>query len=217
MKNCKRTIKTLSEKDLIHKMFMESPIPMGVTKAKDGTYVMLNKASLKYMGLPLKDIIGRTSSELGFFDEKARQVFSEEIKKNDFAKNVPLEVHNKNGEILHMLFSVYPFKIGKESFFFATATDVSENHSKIEKFHDDKFIKITKQDRRFVSAKLKQYRLTSRQHDIALLSSEGHSNEEIAKKLYLSEYTVKDHLKEVFRIMGIRNRKELFPKLINLR
>jgi len=59
--------------------------------------------------------------------------------------------------------------------------------------------------------------LTPRQQEIAILAAAGDANRIIAKKLELSEYTVKDHIKDIFKILGIKNRSELFPKLLNLR
>lgn len=62
----------------------------------------------------------------------------------------------------------------------------------------------------------REMNLTRRQQEVALLAANGNSNSQIAKKLFLSEYTVKDHLKEVFRALGIHNRNNLLPKLLNL-
>jgi PAS domain S-box-containing protein len=64
---------------------------------------------------------------------------------------------------------------------------------------------------------MEKYDFTPRQREVALLALNGHSNGEIAEKLCISEYTVKDHMKDIFHIMRIRNRSELFPKLFNLR
>lgn len=64
--------------------------------------------------------------------------------------------------------------------------------------------------------KLRQFDLTPRQKEIAVLAANGHSNREIAAKLCLSEYTIKDHLKAIFNTVGVRNRSELCPKLLNL-
>jgi PAS domain S-box-containing protein len=72
-------------------------------------------------------------------------------------------------------------------------------------------------DMSFIKEKLKKYDLTHRQREAALLSATGHSNGEIAQKLNICEYTVKDHIKEVFKAVGVRNRCELFPKLLGLR
>jgi len=216
MKSRKQTVKT-PVKDLIHKFFMEEPLPIVITRAKDGTYVEVNKAALKLMGLPRKQIIGHTSIELGFFSAEPRKLLIDEIRKQGFAKNIPAKINIKNQVVLHMLFRAYPIKIGKETFFMITATDISNHKSTIGKLRNDKFFKITLKDDKFVKEKLKQYQLTPRQLEIAFLSATGHSNSEIAKKLFISQYTVKDHEKEIFRIIGIRNRSELFPKLLNLR
>ncbi|MGB5217274.1 MAG: helix-turn-helix transcriptional regulator [Smithella sp.] len=63
----------------------------------------------------------------------------------------------------------------------------------------------------------RQFQFNPRQQDVAILSAAGDTSRVIAKKLELTEYTVKDHLKDIFKILGIKNRSELFPKLLNLR
>jgi len=34
-------------------------------------------------------------------------------------------------------------------------------------------------------------------------SSQGHSNQQIAEMLFITKYTVKDHLKEIFQKIGV--------------
>ena len=97
------------------------------------------------------------------------------------------------------------------------ATDIANHKSTIGEVSDDKLFKITLKDDKFIKEKLKHYPLSPRQQEIALLSATGHSNNEIAKKLFISPYTVKDHQKEIFNIIGIHSRNEIFPKLLNLR
>ena len=217
MKSNKQTFKNPSKESLLQKIFMETPIPVAITRAKDGMYIDVNKATLKYMGLTRKDVIGHTSTELGLLKKEKRLLFVDKIRKQNFAVNVPIDACIKNQGIIHMLFSVFHFKMGRESFFFWLANDISNNNVDIKNFRNDKFIKITRQNHKSIVEKIKHYSLTSRQQEIAVLSSIGYSNAEIAKKLFISEYTVKDHMKEIFRIIGIKNRSELFPKLLNLR
>jgi len=50
--------------------------------------------------------------------------------------------------------------------------------------------------------------LTRREWDILNLLSEGHSNREISRRLYLSEKTVKAHLAAIFRKLGVSNRTQ---------
>lgn len=216
IKSRKRTVKAPIE-DIIIKSFMEEPLPMAISRAKDGTYVEVNKAALKLMGLPRKKVIGYTSMELGFFLPETRKVLIDEIREQGFANNIPGKVNIDNQVTLHMLFKVHPIKIRKDTFFIITATSVSNHISTIGNLCNDKFIKITLKNDKFIKEKLKQYKLSPRQREIALLSAIGHSNSEIAGKLSISPHTVKDHQKEIFRIIGIHSRNELFPKLLNLR
>jgi len=68
-----------------------------------------------------------------------------------------------------------------------------------------------------IQAGLKNYNLSRRQEETALLAATGYSNREIAEKLFISEHTVKDHLKEIFQKIGVRTRSELCPKILGWR
>ena len=50
--------------------------------------------------------------------------------------------------------------------------------------------------------------LTARQREILGLVVEGLSNAEIGKRLYLSESTIKQHLRAAYKVLGVRNRTE---------
>jgi two-component system response regulator DevR len=50
--------------------------------------------------------------------------------------------------------------------------------------------------------------LNESQRAILRLISEGYSNREIAERVHLSENTVKSHIQEIFRKLGVRNRVE---------
>lgn len=51
-------------------------------------------------------------------------------------------------------------------------------------------------------------RFTGRQMDVLELVASGHSNKVIARRLGLSEHTIKIHLSAVFRTLGVSNRTE---------
>ena len=51
--------------------------------------------------------------------------------------------------------------------------------------------------------------LTERELEVADLISRGYSNRDIAKMLFISEYTVKDHTKNIYRKLNIHSRLEL--------
>lgn len=58
-------------------------------------------------------------------------------------------------------------------------------------------------------------KLTTREFEILDLISRGHSNKEIGSKLHLSEYTVKFHVKAIFRKLGAKSRSEAVYKAVN--
>jgi DNA-binding NarL/FixJ family response regulator len=50
--------------------------------------------------------------------------------------------------------------------------------------------------------------LTSRQREVLALVAEDLSNAEIAQRLFLSESTVKQHLRAAYKVLGVKNRTE---------
>ena len=50
--------------------------------------------------------------------------------------------------------------------------------------------------------------LSARQREILEMVVEGLSNAEIAARLYLSESTIKQHLRAAYKALGVRNRTE---------
>jgi len=57
------------------------------------------------------------------------------------------------------------------------------------------------------------YALTRREREVARLVVAGHTNREIAAALWLSVYTVQDHLKAVYAKVGVRNRAQLTSRM----
>jgi NarL family two-component system response regulator LiaR len=53
-----------------------------------------------------------------------------------------------------------------------------------------------------------EYRLTRREVDILRLAAEGHSNAQLAQMLWVTEQTVKFHLSNIYRKLGVSNRTE---------
>jgi DNA-binding CsgD family transcriptional regulator len=57
--------------------------------------------------------------------------------------------------------------------------------------------------------------LTAREREVAQLLTRGAANDEIARALWISRHTVKDHLKAVYAKLGVASRAELSAKLFH--
>lgn len=58
-------------------------------------------------------------------------------------------------------------------------------------------------------------KLTERQKELLKLMADGSSNKEIAEKLFITESTVKYHIKNIYSILELKDRKDLFKKMSN--
>jgi DNA-binding NarL/FixJ family response regulator len=56
--------------------------------------------------------------------------------------------------------------------------------------------------------------LSERENQIAMLLVEGYTNQEIASQLYLSKFTVKNHIRNLFGKLGVSNRTQAVSYLI---
>ena len=65
-------------------------------------------------------------------------------------------------------------------------------------------------DKLTVQAATEKYNLTNREHDVLKLLMEGKSNERICTELIITDNTLKKHVLNIYRKLGINNRVGLF-------
>jgi DNA-binding NarL/FixJ family response regulator len=58
--------------------------------------------------------------------------------------------------------------------------------------------------------------LTRRELDVVNLLVKGQKNSQIASALFISEYTVDNHLKSIYRKMSVKNRTSLVYSLLQM-
>ncbi|MEN6374582.1 MAG: LuxR C-terminal-related transcriptional regulator [Smithella sp.] len=280
-------------KNYNNELFWKAPNPMAITKAESGTYIDVNEAFTKSMGVCREELIGQTSVGCGYITVQQRALIANEIEEKGYAQNIKLEVRVKNNESGCGLFNSSMIKTGKDGLWLTVVTDISKRRQALEARQDDILFKsfaaieetgviLIRGQRRSnqylsfindkakmilnrrpltdlldsldghestyffnnkvcyraksiltrhgspgkiilleplpdavcIEEKLKQYDLTQRQKEIALLAARGDSNKIIAAKLFITEYTVKDHLKDIFQKFGVSKRSELCYKIL---
>ena len=71
---------------------------------------------------------------------------------------------------------------------------------------------VEKHEVDFEKAK-EDYHLSKREVEVLQCVCRGLTNKEIAKTKFISEHTVKDHIKKIMRSMGVNSRSELLTIL----
>jgi DNA-binding NarL/FixJ family response regulator len=59
----------------------------------------------------------------------------------------------------------------------------------------------------------KEFKISRRELEVVRLICAGLANKEISEKLFISEYTVKDHIKNILRKMGFTSRSQIISSL----
>jgi len=71
------------------------------------------------------------------------------------------------------------------------------------------------QSKEFLYQQLKKLGLSRRESEVASLICEGFENKQIGEKLFISEYTVQNHLKSIYEKLDVRNRTALARKVMD--
>jgi DNA-binding CsgD family transcriptional regulator len=58
------------------------------------------------------------------------------------------------------------------------------------------------------------YGLSSRERELVALIAQGHDTNAVAKQMFISPYTVQDHLKSIFDKLGVHSRLDLLTRLL---
>ena len=68
----------------------------------------------------------------------------------------------------------------------------------------------------FFEQRLIKLGLTKREREVVYLLYQGLEDTEISERLYISRYTVGNHLKSIFNKLGVRNRTSVIHRVTSL-
>lgn len=121
----------------------------------------------------------------------------------DYTDLSPLMLFGKQRSEVQLIFQHY---FWRNLFFFAANIFIIvllTRHSTVKPF----FLSSTPDEY------LNQFTLTTREKEIVSYLIEGLTNKEIGQKLFISEFTVKTHVKNIYEKMKVKNRVELANKI----
>jgi PAS domain S-box-containing protein len=112
------------------KAFRANPQPMSITTIADGRYIDVNDSFLSVSGYTRKEVIGRTTMDLGVWRTPAdRARFIGAVMKDGSAVNYETEFFTKDGTSRNLLTSAERLEIGGEDCLLVASSDITERYA----------------------------------------------------------------------------------------
>ncbi len=127
LNNCEEEFNKLKENNAkFVKAFMQCSIPVAITTFKEGRFIDVNNAFLRFIGLRQDEVIGSTSREIGYITEEQRAILFSEIKKKGCVENLELKVGARGREVKDGLFNAVMVTINNERCLLKVMVDITE-------------------------------------------------------------------------------------------
>ena len=109
-----------------HTFFDLAPDPMAITDFDNGRIIDVNKAFAAWSGYSRDELIGHTTTELGFwFDDESRKTVLRELKEAGFFTDIEIELRRKGDETRQIVFSGRLIEMDGKKWFLSVARDIS--------------------------------------------------------------------------------------------
>jgi PAS domain S-box-containing protein len=122
----KRTAQLQESEEKFSKAFLASPAAVSIASLPDGRYINVNEALARLTGYSREELLGHTSSELGFVDATARAKILEAIRTQGFAHNVEIQIHTKSNQIAEVLTSIEQMELGGQPCLLSVNFDITD-------------------------------------------------------------------------------------------
>ena len=106
--------------------FLKNSIPMAITTVEEGSYLEVSEAFLKLIGLDRREVIGNTSTGIGFITPEQRQIVLNELGQKGSVENLELQMRTKGGELRYGLFNSVKISLPGEDHLLTVVTDITD-------------------------------------------------------------------------------------------
>jgi len=111
------------------KAFHSSPAALSITLLEDGRLLEVNAAFLRMTGFTREEVIGRTTLELGLWDNQDRLMMAKALRQRGAIVDYEIEFRKKSGEVRDALLSVELIQLGLgEPSVLGIAQDITERN-----------------------------------------------------------------------------------------
>jgi PAS domain S-box-containing protein len=107
--------------------FRTAPDSIGISRLRDDLYLDVNEGFSRITGWSAEEAIGRTSAELGIWNDPAdRQHFAAALQQGGEVRNMEVVLRRKEGSPFTALVSATPIRVGDEECILTVARDISD-------------------------------------------------------------------------------------------
>jgi PAS domain S-box-containing protein len=126
-KSVERALKASEEK--FSKLYMASPVWMSLSSVEEGRYLEVNQAFEQVTGYSRREVVGRTSLELGMWpDPGQRRKIVDKLAQEGALHQFPVTFRVKSGELRDFLWSAEVVNIDDEPVLISVLLDVTDLH-----------------------------------------------------------------------------------------
>ncbi|HEY8256360.1 MAG TPA: PAS domain S-box protein [Gemmatimonadales bacterium] len=124
----------LFSEDKFAKAFRSSPLRVSISTLAEGRFVEVNDTFLRDHGFTREEVIGRTSPELGLWnDPTMRRKLVEAVRRNGMVRDYEYAGQLRDGRVQTTSISAEVIHVGGEACLLAVATDITERKDAEEK------------------------------------------------------------------------------------
>lgn len=135
------TIKLL--RNNIKNIFSKSPCPMLITRPKDGVIIDVNQAYTNFTGFQFKDIIGKSTLEIGYVTLEERAKIINEINISGYSENNEKEIKDRDNNLRRIIFNTFPITSDSNGLLLTSLFDISKFRLGVELQNDILFKILT--------------------------------------------------------------------------
>lgn len=109
-------------------IFDQHQIMMAVSDRDTGLFINVNRAFQERLGFRAEEVIGKTSGQLGLFQNQQdrNEVIQQLQQDRSMLEDVPITVKTKDGNLLSCLFSVRSFNLQEHHLLLTSAVDITQ-------------------------------------------------------------------------------------------
>jgi len=113
--------------------FLKNAIPAAITTFKEGRYIEVSESFLTLMGLERSEVVGNTSTGIGFITLEQRTVVLNEFAEKGFVANLELQIRTKGGECRYGLLNSVLISFSGEDHLLTMVIDITDRKGAEEK------------------------------------------------------------------------------------